>query len=204
VEINKHNNEINRKKAIKLDGFNISFMLIHFKEAIIFSGVTIILYCNYHLTNMLTFMIYYRYVTNNKIESDINTQVAMVYKYNSLHRRNKVRGYNLSAESLLLENDLKYNGFSLFFYIILTPIIFGLLYFFFIQLNLRSRYRFSSTFFAFLLVILLFFYSEFNNLLLEGEGLIFIINCIVPFITSFFLCLFVLLTPKNGRFSYYN
>lgn len=204
MEINKDKNEIHNKKAIKFDGLRISFMLLQAKEAIIFSGVTIILYCNYHLTNMLTFMIYYRYVTNNKIESDINTQVAMVYKYNSLHRTNRVRGFTLSAESLLLENDLKYNGYSLLSYLVLTPIIFGLLYFLFIQLNLRSRYRYSSTFFSFLLVILLFFYNEFNNLLLEGEGLIFIINCIVPFITSFFLCLFVLLTPKNGRFSYYN
>jgi hypothetical protein len=192
------------KKAIKLDGSNISFLLVHVKEAIIFSGVTIILYCNYHLTNMLTFMIYYRYNANNKIESDINTQIQMVSKYNSLNRTTRVRGFTLSAESLLLENDLKYNGYSLLSYLILTPIIFGLLYFLFIQLNLRSRYRYSSTFLSFLLVILLFFYNEFNTLLLEGEGLIFIVNCIVPFITSFFLCLFVLLTPKNGRFSYYN
>ena len=204
MEINKHNNEIHSKKAIKLDGFNISFMLIHLKEVIIFSGVSIILYCNYHLTNMLTFMIYYRYNANNKIESDINTQVQMVYKYNSLNRTSRVRGFTLSAESLLLENDLKYNGYSLLSYLILTPIIFGLLYFLFIQLNLRSRYRFPSIFFSFLLVIILFFYNEFNNLIQEGDGIIFIVNCIVPFITSFFLCLFVLLTPKNGRFSYYN
>jgi len=66
VEINKDKNEIHIKKAIKFDGLRISFMLLQAKEAIIFSGVTIILYCNYHLTNMLTFMIYYIYVINNK------------------------------------------------------------------------------------------------------------------------------------------
>jgi hypothetical protein len=113
---------------------------------------------------------------NNKIESDINTQVQMVYKYNSLNRTSRVRGFTLSAESLLLENDLKYNGYSLLSYLILTPIIFGLLYFLFIQLNLRSRYRFPSIFFSFLLVIILFFYNEFNNLIQEGDGIIFIVN----------------------------
>lgn len=204
MENKKEKIEIEYKKAIKIDSLRLSFLLLYVKETIIFSGVTIILYCNYKLTSMLTSMVYYRYIANNKIEDDIDTQLFYMYKYNSLHRHNKVREYSLSAESLLLENDLKYNSYSLLSYLVIVPVIFGILYLLFIQLNLRSIYRVQSSIMSFFIVVSYFFYIEFNNLLTEGEGIIFIFNCVIPFIISFFLCLFVLLTPKNGKFSYYS
>jgi hypothetical protein len=174
-----------------------------FKEFLIFSGVTFLLYCNYYLTNILSSVLYFRFSAQNKIESEINYQMEALEKYNLTHRI-KASDFTISDEAQLLQKDLKYNKYSLIMYFILIPIVLGIIYLLFTQLNLRSKYRFYSVLCSFVIIVGYYFNKEFSILLSEGDGIIFIVNCIVPFIVSFFLCLFVLLTPKNGKFSYYN
>jgi lipopolysaccharide export LptBFGC system permease protein LptF len=174
-----------------------------FKEFLIFSGVTFLLYCNYYLTNIISSVLYFRFSAQNKIESEINYQMEALEKYNLTHRI-KVSDFTISDEAQLLQKDLKYNKYSLIMYFILIPIILGIIYLLFTQLNLRSKFRFYSILCSFIIVVGYYFNKEFSILLSEGDGIIFIVNCIIPFIVSFFLCLFVLLTPKNGKFSYYN
>ncbi len=203
MENKKEKIEIEYKKAIKIDSLRLSFLLLYVKETIIFSGVTIILYCNYKLTSMLTSVLYNLYLTNSKIESAVGSQVLANERYNSTHRR-KIKELSISAELQMWQDDIRVNSYSIFFLIVLMPIILAIFYLLFTQLNLRSKFRISSTIISFLLVFALFINFEFNTLLSEGDGIIFIFNCVIPFIISFFLCLFVLLTPKNGKFSYYN
>jgi lipopolysaccharide export LptBFGC system permease protein LptF len=173
------------------------------KELLIFSAATFLLYSNYYLTNIVSSVLYFRFSAQNKIESEINYQMEASEKYNLTHRI-KASDFIISDEAQLLQKDLKYNKYSLIMYFILIPIILGIIYLLFTQLNLRSKYRFYSILCSFVIVVGYCFDQEFSTLLSEGDGLIFIVNCVIPFIVSFFLCLFVLLTPKNGKFSYYN
>ena len=175
-----------------------------FKEFLIFSGVTFILYCNYYFTTVLSSMIYFHNSAKNKIQEELESQLAAIEKYNLNNRYKSATELTLPTETQLLQNDVKYNEYTLMSYLLITPLVFGLIYLLFTQLNLRSKIRVPSTILSFLIVVIIFFNKEFDTLLKEGESILFIINIIIPFILSFFLCLFVLLTPKNGRFSYYN
>ncbi len=139
----------------------------------------------------------------NRIEEEMSYQASALERYNATHRI-KSTEIVVTSQMELLKNDLKYSKFSIYLILLLTPIALCFIYLFFTQLNLRSRIRIPTTILSFVLVVTIYFIEEFNTLLQEGESLLFIINCIVPFIVSFFLCLFVLLTPKNGKFSYYN
>ena len=199
----KNKEEIHINKALKTDGFNFPLLLLSLRETIIFITVTIIIFLNYYISSFLSSVIYNIYITNSKIENFVGSQVLANERYNSTHRR-KIRDIYISSEIDIWQSDLRINAYSVLILLVFVPIFFGILYLLFIQMNLRSKFRLSSTFLSFIFVFLFWLNYEFSTLLLEGEGLIFIINCIVPFITSFFLCLFVLLTPKNGRFSYYN
>jgi len=174
------------------------------KEFLIFSAVTLLLYFNYYFTTMISSMVYYRSSAKSKIQEEVQEQIASIQRYNINHSNKSYLEWTLSSENKFLQNDLKYNEYTLASYVFITPIVFGLIYILFIQLNLRSKVRVPSTILSFLIVVIIFFNKEFDILLKEGESIIFIINNIVPFVLSFFLCLFVLLTPKNGRFSYYN
>ena len=174
------------------------------KEFLIFSAVTLLLYFNYYFTTMISSMVYYRSSAKSKIQEEVQEQIASIQRYNINHSNKSYLEWTLSSENKFLQNDLKYNEYTLASYVFITPIVFGLIYILFIQLNLRSKVRVPSTILSFLIVVIIFFNKEFDILLKEGESIIFIINNIVPFVVSFFLCLFVLLTPKNGRFSYYN
>ena len=174
------------------------------KEFLIFSAVTLLLYFNYYFTTMISSMVYYRSSAKSKIQEEVQEQIASIQRYNINHSNKSYLEWTLSSENKFLQNDLKYNEYTLASYVFITPIVFGLIYILFIQLNLRSKVRVPSTILSFLIVVIIFFNKEFDILLKEGESIIFIINNIVPFVVSFFLCLFVLLTPKNGKFSYYN
>ncbi|MEI6880018.1 MAG: hypothetical protein WCK82_01585 [Bacteroidota bacterium] len=175
-----------------------------FKELLIFSGVTFILYCNYYFTTVLSSMIYFHNSAKNKIQEELESQLAAIERYNLSHKYRSASELILPTETQILQHDVKYNEYTLMTYILITPLVFGLIYLLFTQLNLRSRIRVPSTILSFIIVVVIFFNKEFDTLLQEGESILFIINNIVPFIISFFLCLFVLLTPKNGKFSYYN
>lgn len=149
-------------------------------------------------------MIYFHNSAKNKIQEELEAQLAAIERYNLTHKYRTASELSLPTETQLLQNDVKYNEYTLMTYILITPLIFGLIYLLFTQLNLRSKIRVPSTVLSFIIVVVIFFNKEFDTLLKEGESILFIINSIIPFIVSFFLCLFVLLTPKNGRFSYYN
>jgi hypothetical protein len=203
VENFKNKEETYKNKELKTDGFNFQLLLLSSRETIIFITVTIIIFLNYYISSFISSIIYSIYITNSKIENLVGSQVLANERYNSSHRR-KIRDIYISSELDIWQSDLKINAYSVLILLVFVPIFFGILYLLFIQMNLRSKFRLSSTILSFIFVFMFSLNYEFNALLLEGDGIIFIVNCIVPFITSFFLCLFVLLTPKNGRFSYYN
>ncbi len=176
-----------------------------FKEFLIFSGVTFLLYCNYFFTTVLSSMFYFRSTAKSKIQDEMDNQLAAIDRYNYAHNLKKSPSeIVLPTETQMLQYDLKNNEHALIIFSVITAVAFGLMYTFYTQLNLRSKIRIPTTIASMLVVTVYFFYKELDVLMNEGESLLFIINCLIPFITSFFLSLFVLLTPKNGRFSYYN
>jgi hypothetical protein len=176
-----------------------------FKEFLIFSGVTFTLYCNYYLTTVLSSMIYFHYSAQSKIQDEMGSQIFAIKRYNLTHRDRLTKTeFTLPIEDQMLQSDMKYNIYNLITYFLITPLILGIIYLVLIQMNLRSKIRIVSVLFSFLIVSSILVSKEFNSLINDGEGVLFIFNSVIPFIVSFFLCLFVLLTPKNGKFSYYN
>jgi hypothetical protein len=142
-----------------------------FKEFLIFSGVTFLLYFNYYFTTMMSSMVYYRSSAKNKIQEEVQEQIASIQRYNINHSNKSYLQWTLSSENKFLQNDLRYSEYTLATYIFITPIVFGLIYIMFIQLNLRSKIRVPSTLLSFLIVVILFFNKEFDSLLKEGESI---------------------------------
>ncbi len=175
-----------------------------FKEFLIFSGVTFLLYCNYYLTKIISSMANFHFSTMNKIQEEMYSQISYMQRYSYYHRVKVSNWSALPTETTLLQSELKNNEYLLMSYVIIAPILFAISYLLFSQLNLRSRFRLLSAFVSFIIVTPYFLFIEFEGLVTEGNGMMFVINCLIPFLLNLFLCLFVLLTPKNGKFSYYN
>ncbi len=180
----------------------IGVAYLFFKEFLIFTGQIFLMYITCFLVQLVSSMLYNYIDFSKKIADEIEIQreaASRIVKGKMIFEE-----FSLSKQYQLINDDVIQNKYLLYCQVIIIPIALAFIYLMFLQLNLRSKIRALSLITAFIAVNGYYFILEFNQLLNEGNGYMFFINIIVPFVICFLISVNILLAPKQDNFEKYN
>lgn len=109
-----------------------------------------------------------------------------------------VQDYDLSVDSIMLQDDLNLTMLLTIFCAILLPVLFAVIYCYILHLSHFAKQRSIVLTIGFLSAALSLFYYEFNKFLSDQEPYTFFLTTVASLIIYLFLYVFIINTPKES------